>query len=290
MCTIFEDKNFIDEVKSKLSFSNDNYHIPHAIIIESKDSDKLVVAADVIAKLAVCLSDDKPCDACRACLKVKKDIHPDVLKISGVGVSNSIGVDIIREVRDMAYVMSNEARCKVYILENACGMTMQAQNALLKILEEPPSDVIFILLCDSDCSLLETIRSRCIKLSFNSEFKLDDAEIYRLSEKVLHALCNLNEYNLLISVSTCVKNKEIFCKLLDYLLNIFGDAAVASCGAVEDYVNSEYVVRISNKFTSYTILQLIEVVVKTKEYLEKNVNINLLVTSFAIDLYNTAAG
>lgn len=290
MCMAFEDKNLIDVVKLKLSFSNDDYRIPHAIIIESKDFDKLAIVANIIAKLAVCLNDDKPCGVCRACSKVEKDIHPDVLKVSGVGVSNSIGVDIIREIRDMAYVMSNEARCKVYILENACGMTIQAQNALLKILEEPPNDVIFILLCDSDCSLLETIRSRCVKLSFNSEFKLNDAEIYRVSEKVLYALCDLNEYDLLISLSTCAKNKEIFCELLDHLLNVFGDAAAASCGSVENYVNNEFVIKMSDKFTSYIILNLIEVVVKTKEYLEKNVNINLLITGFAIDLYNAATG
>ena len=287
---IFEDKNVIDEVKSKLSFSDDNYHIPHAIIIESKDSNKLAIATDVIAKSAVCLSDDRPCNICLACSKVEKNIHPDVLRISGVGVSNSIGVDIIREIRDKAYVMSNEARCKVYILENACGMTTQAQNALLKILEEPPRDVIFILVCDSDCSLLETIRSRCIKLSFNSEFKIDDDEIYRVSEKLLCALCDLNEYDLLISLSTCAKNKEVFCKLLDYLLNAFRDAAVASCGSIENCINSEYVTKMLDKFSRYTILKLIEIVFKTKECLEKNVNTNLLVTGFAIDLYNTAAG
>ena len=100
---------------------------------------------------------------CPACLK---EHHPDVTRLGGEGTS--LTVDSIRQLRDEAFVMPNESPYRVMILADAHTMTPQAQNALLKVLEEPPAHVLFILTCDSRAQLLETIRSRCVSLTLSA--------------------------------------------------------------------------------------------------------------------------
>ena len=100
-----------------------------------------------------------PCWECPACVKVLEDKCPDIHIIGRDGKA-SIGVDAIRFLRSDVLIPPNDLDTKIYIVEDAETMTVQAQNALLLTLEEPPPYVLFLLLCDGADSLLETIRSR----------------------------------------------------------------------------------------------------------------------------------
>ena len=80
-----------------------------------------------------------------------------------------IGVDVIRSVAENAPVMPNEGRAKAYIVEDADTMNPQAQNAFLKLLEEPPERVSFILAAANPALLLATVRSRCETLRVNAD-------------------------------------------------------------------------------------------------------------------------
>lgn len=100
-----------------------------------------------------------PCLTCPSCRKVMEGKCPDV-HVIGRGGRASIGVEAIRFLRSDVLIPPNELGMKVYILEDTESMTVQAQNALLLTLEEPPVYVLFLLLCDGAENLLETIRSR----------------------------------------------------------------------------------------------------------------------------------
>ena len=100
-----------------------------------------------------------PCWECPACEKVLEDKCPDIHIIGREGKA-SIGVDAIRFLRSDVLIPPNDLDTKIYIVEDAETMTVQAQNALLLTLEEPPPYVLFLLLCDGADHLLETIRSR----------------------------------------------------------------------------------------------------------------------------------
>ncbi len=100
-----------------------------------------------------------PCWDCPACRKVLEGKCPDI-RIVGRDGKASIGVDAIRFLRQDVLIPPNDLDTKIYIIEDAHTMTVQAQNALLLTLEEPPSYVLFLLLCDGADALLETIRSR----------------------------------------------------------------------------------------------------------------------------------
>ena len=85
----------------------------------------------------------------------------------GEGAARSFHIDTVRALREDAYILPNEAPRRVFLLAEAQNMTEQAQNALLKILEEPPASALFLLTCENRGQLLETIRSRVVTLSLS---------------------------------------------------------------------------------------------------------------------------
>lgn len=150
--------------------------LSHALLVEGMDG--TLSFAKKIAAALVCESGaDKPCGECGQCIKAEKGIHPDILIYSGGERARSFHIDSVRELRREAYVRPNDAAAKVLILENAQNMTVQAQNALLKIIEEPPGAVTFILTCENKSVLLETVLSRV------SVFSLDGADLLRANSE-----------------------------------------------------------------------------------------------------------
>ena len=105
----------------------------------------------------------EPCGQCHACIQFQTDNHPDVIYVTHA--KEGIGVDDIREqINGTVQVKPYSSPYKIYIVDEAEKMTVQAQNALLKTLEEPPSYVVILLLTTRSDSFLPTILSRCITL------------------------------------------------------------------------------------------------------------------------------
>ncbi len=137
--------------------------MPHALCILGETGTGKKTFAQIAAAAAVCESDapaDRPCGHCPHCVKAAGQFHPDISMTGGGGGVRSFHIDAIRDIRKAAYLKPNEARCKVYILADAHEMTDQAQNALLKLIEEPPDNTMLILTCHSSQALLPTILSR----------------------------------------------------------------------------------------------------------------------------------
>lgn len=139
-----------------------NGTLSHAYIIEGADGcGKRTFAREIAAALA-CerrgQADVLPCGECNACRKILSGNSADVRYLAPTGAT--IGVDAIRELRQDMYLSSSEEERKVYIIDDAHTMTPQAQNALLIVLEEPPTDLLIFLLTDRSDALLPTIRSR----------------------------------------------------------------------------------------------------------------------------------
>ena len=137
--------------------------LSHALIIEGPEgTGKHTIAKNVAAALA-CSEKDKstalPCGCCLGCRKVFEGKSPDVITVERKD-KTTLGIDVVRFLREDVRTVPNDLDFKIYIIEEADKMTIEAQNAFLLTLEEPPSYVVFILLCESASALLETIRSR----------------------------------------------------------------------------------------------------------------------------------
>ena len=142
----------------------------HSIILSGSGEATKARARELAAALLCEGGGAKPCMTCRHCRKVFRGdypgIHPDVTAVERKTGANGklrreITVDQIRDLGTDAPVLPIEADRKVYILSEADAMNVSAQNAFLKLLEEPPGFVSFILCAENPMALLETVRSRC---------------------------------------------------------------------------------------------------------------------------------
>ncbi len=138
--------------------------LAHAYIIEGKPGSGRRTLARNIAAAISCERRGSgaplPCGECPACRKIFAGISPDVITVSREDGKASIGIDTVRALRTDVHVLPNELDSKIYIIEDADTMTVQAQNALLLTLEEPPAYLVFLLIAENSRNMLETVRSR----------------------------------------------------------------------------------------------------------------------------------
>jgi len=189
---------------------HDAARLSHAYIISSADPALSRQRAEEIAAAAVCRSpSDVPCGVCRACRKAAEHIHPDIIPVrreedSKGRLRREITVDQIRAVAADAVVLPNESERKVYLIEDADTMNVSAQNAALKLLEEPPAGVIFLLCTVNPGQLLPTVRSRCAEIGVNGEQAPEDEETRKLAESFVKTVARADPAEL---CRWCAKNE-----------------------------------------------------------------------------------
>lgn len=151
-------------LKENLSAGIRRGRLSHFYLISGPAGSGKHTLARLLAAAAVCQGTDKPCLGCPACRKVMAGSHPDFITVDDPE-KKSVSIDLVRDARSDIYVRPNEADKKVYLFPRAQDMGIPAQNALLKVLEEPPAYGIFLLLTDNSEKILPTVRSRCTELS-----------------------------------------------------------------------------------------------------------------------------
>lgn len=154
-----------DALRARLGEELSRGAISHAYIIEGPAGSGKHTLAREIATALSCEHREKngislPCNVCASCRKIAAGNSPDVITVSREEDKATMGVDVIRALREDVPLYPNDLDVKIYIIEDAHTMTIQAQNALLLTLEEPPPFVMFLLLAERAELLLETIRSR----------------------------------------------------------------------------------------------------------------------------------
>lgn len=302
-----------DAVKSELSEIMKNGSMPHAIIIEGAKGTGRKKLAMCIAQYCVCSSDDeKPCGTCSDCIKAEHSSHPDIFIADG-NISGALNIEAIRNIRSSAFIKPNEARSKVYILLNCDKMTAPAQNAFLKILEEPPENVIFIMTALSASSLLQTVRSRSrifslfppdISSAVNEvSKKFPDKHISeithivslcegnigmsvqmlenggetarKLAEDIFRAIPQSTEYQLLLLTTQLASDRSFAANVLDCMAEIAAECVKASVGV---NVSSEFAVEIAKRLSTKRIFGIAESIKKARDIININVNLNLFGT------------
>ena len=150
---------------------------PNSLLFTGKTGIQMATAAEELARIANCESPaDGPfrrmaCRKCRPCRKIDNRMHPDILRI--FPEKDVIKISRIRELCNTLTVRPNEAFMRVVLFHDAETMNTEAQNALLKTLEEPPRDTLFILMADNTASLLPTVVSRCRHVPFKAAGEIE---------------------------------------------------------------------------------------------------------------------
>lgn len=322
--------NFIgnEKVIDRLSKLMESGRFPHALIIEGEERiGKKTLAKDIACAL-VCRGDDKPCGECAQCKKAIAAIHPDISEYIPAGTANSFHVDTVRNIINDAYVQPNEADYKIYILANAHCMNQNAQNALLKILEEPPKYVVFILTTNSKSALLSTVLSRsvcvslegvdieraanyitshCENVDYNTAKKtvetfngnigkaidsLQDtktSELVDVCNKICKALATSNEYEMMTLCSAFQKDRQGVVFACDLLKSIFRDALFAGESSEHISGQEEIAALLKSNLSRQSLIKLINTCDELKSTALSNANNALLITKFCYSL-NRAIG
>ena len=227
--------------KEQLGHSAETDSLSHALIIEgASGSGKTTLTKQLIASALCEHRHEKgaplPCGACRACRLVAENKAADVRFISR-GDRATLGVDAVRAEKADMYLAPNEFERKFYVFEDAHTLTVQAQNALLIALEEPPRNVHIILLCESADALLTTVKSRA-RLYKMQRFSVDEILSWLSREKPI-AVSAYSEkrdelYTILTEADGCIgralslleekKAAELFCdrEVINKLLSALG--------------------------------------------------------------------
>lgn len=313
-------------IKQQLAAHIDAGHYPHALLIEGPLGSGRRTLARLIARAALCRDTHpaaRPCGTCAAC---QKATPPDLTEVGGEGAS--LSVDTIRRLREDAFLLPNESQYRVMILAEAQTMTPQAQNALLKILEEPPAHLLFILTCDARTSLLETIRSRCVCLSLAPTTweeaepvltdrlpKEDVAELQRahslfggcigqvidgigdgtfrqvldLTPRIATAIIAPTEAELMELTASLEKEKQLTVGVLAGLSLILRDALVCQYGGTTTLSTApDAAQRLASRLTAPRLMALMEQVERLQFALSRNMNNNLFLTRLCACLRQAA--
>jgi len=155
-----------EQIRAHMEKAISDGHISHAYIIHGERSSGKEYIANLFARALQCTGEgQKPCGECQSCIQAAGDNQPDIIHISHEK-PGSIGVNDVRtQLNNDIVIKPYSSKWKIYICNEAEKMTPEAQNALLKTLEEPPAYAVIILLTTTMEALLPTIQSRCITLN-----------------------------------------------------------------------------------------------------------------------------
>lgn len=157
------------DILKYISSAVENNRVSHAYILNGERGSGKKMLANLFAMTLLCeTGDNEPCGKCHSCKQAESGNHPDIIRVTHEK-PNSISVDDIRtQVNNTVDIKPYQGPYKVYIIPQADMMTPQAQNAILKTIEEPSSYAVFLLLTENAETLLPTINSRCVMLKLRN--------------------------------------------------------------------------------------------------------------------------
>lgn len=167
-----------DNIKELLINAVKNNKASHSYMFVGTEGIGKRLIAKEFAKMILCTDENKYCSKCKSCMEFDSDNNPDFRIIEPDG--NSLKIEQIREFQNKVAEKPIISNRKVYIINDSDKMTAEAQNCLLKTLEEPPEYVTIILIGLNESAFLDTIKSRCMILRFN---KISDENIVKFLEE-----------------------------------------------------------------------------------------------------------
>ena len=248
----------------------------------------------------MCLENQKPCRKCKSCIQFETGNNPDFSIVEPDG--KSIKIEQIRELTKRVYEKPIVSNRKVYIINDSESMTKEAQNSLLKTLEEPPDYVTIILITSNENLFLPTIRSRCLRISFN---KLTDNELTKVLDKEYN-YSNISKIILKIADGSVkkalsIKDKEEEYTNIDEIFKNIEDIDIIDLikEREEIFKNKEDAEEILNYInliffekakTEYKYIECMKIVEDTKDRLNKNNNYDMTIDNFIYAIWEEFNG
>lgn len=286
----------------------------NAFLFETTDKVFLTNFSYCFAKFLLCERENKPCGICESCKKVSLLSHSDLIIYPQT--HKNILVEDIKNLIDNIYLAPLESNKKVFILNNFSSSTIQAQNKLLKILEEPPKNTYIILNVTNTNKILPTVLSRCKKIrlvplsdneislaisNFDNKNKIieiasgnltnaisysSDKNFMKIYNNCLKTLQEMSDSKLLIKYSSMLlEKKEDINIILIIFESFFRDILLIRLKKEELTKNKEilnYLKEISSEYTSSSVDLIIKKIYDIEKQLEYNCNATFLVDNLLL--------
>ena len=274
--------NYLDlqlnnSLKNSLNALDKENRMPHAFIISGGTEAQRAELCGHMAAWAVCSAEgERPCGVCKNCKNAFDRAHSDIYYAKGSGKTKIYSAEELRNIVHDASIKPNQADRKVFIFEECDKKLAEiSQNILLKTLEEPPQDILFILTCENSKSLLETIRSRATTLSLGDEKELSDTAT-ELACEILSGMLMSSEIELLRATSR-LSDRFSALETLDAVVQILGDGLCLQSGFEPDR-NIDTAERLCRKLTKTQFLRLIDITRSAQRKIDQNVSLELIST------------
>ena len=313
-----------EQLLSELRQMKRGAHLPHALLLHGESGCGKKTAAKWFTMLVLC-EDTRlaPCGRCKNCRLILDGAHPDVYIAEHSGKKMGFSVETVREVRREAAVLPNNGDTRIFLFPDADGMSVQAQNALLKSVEEPPPHACFVFTAETVGALLPTLLSRmtakavypvsreeCLgalnRLGWSDEDAaaafhrfggnigkciayLSDEGLRRAAEfaaQITEALAAQNEYELLRLLTAAAGDKDTLRQTLSLLDVQLRDAAVFSMEGEFQQLgcDSRAAAALSERLSPRRLLRMHGAVTEAQADLDGNVGAVLTVTALCAAL------
>lgn len=264
------------KTKDTLKSLDNNGKLPHALILEGADRERLKQIAEFLAMYAVCTGTNKPCGECPQCVKARAKSHADINYPTPSNKSNTYSIEQMRDIIKDAHIIPNEADAKVYVFEEAdLRFSAITQNSFLKLLEEPPKNVYFFLLCENAQRLLITILSRCTLVKIAGTPTPDEVSA-ESAKAIVKGILSSREYELMLALKT-LNDKQKSDEIFTIVKQILRDAVAVLSGANAVY-DSSLANSLAARFTKLKLIKMLELCDSASLKIKQNININLLTT------------
>jgi len=277
------------------------------------------MVAKIIAQQLNCTGEaGRPCENCSSCSKIQKEQHPDLHIIQNAEAQ--IKIEDIREILRQANFRPYEGRVKVFIIDNAHKLNLEAANSLLKVLEEPPKDVLIILVTHKPQNIIKTVLSRCKAIKFSplirahlesilfKNYALDKASAHFLAyyaEGRLGLALRLKDTPLLreknkifdsfilsakpLDRNIMGQNKEQLRVSLNILASWFRDIYLLKCGLSDKEAihldRHSDLLKLIPRFSFKQLDDIMSTLSESVLYLEKNINSKLILHNLGAQLW-----
>jgi len=290
---LFENILGNEKNKSILKKTIDSNKISHSYIFWGIDGIGKKTIAKEFAKKILCSRHQDMCD-CKSCIEIDSSNNPDFQVIEPN--EGKVKIEQIREMQRKVAEKPIISNKKVYIIDDADTMTTEAQNCLLKTLEEPPEYITIILICSNEDNLLSTIKSRCTRMYFEpidvekikQYIKLKNPDI-DISEKIINLsqgsigkAIKLNEnkniYENIENILLSLENKDLI-EILQMSEEIY--KAKEEIYTILDYMNV-ILLKLSKQNLKY--IGCIQIVEQTKKRLKANSNYDMCIDNLLFNM------
>ena len=290
---VFTDLSIPEDTRRTVNAALSHGRLPQSVLLSGGSAALREDCARELAMAALCASPlpgtQTPCGKCHCCRKVLSGTHPDLTRvIPSDGRKTVSRDDLTQQVMDSLYKSPTEAANKVYVFPDADTLSPILQNKLLKSIEEPPADVMFLFLCDKRESLLTTVISRLTEYplgdTFSAAGREKDGDVTEIARGLAAALAKEDEYGLMLKTAPMAKNRALMAQTAAKLTEIVRDALIEHSGAALLSGCDREAMLLSVSYDAPALIRIKDAMDKIIANAAANANENLLLTLFSSSL------